>query len=100
MNARAGRPDRANLALSRKEDFQAFADAPRRIQPGTLTRSELRALDTAGRSAYDRARREWHANLGPIRTPQLASRCMSLSFVVRSRTRLELDRRFRSSADT
>ena len=73
MSAPASRPDPGNLALSRKEDFQAFADAPRRIQPGSLNRGELQALDTAARSAYDRARREWHANLGPIRTPQLAA---------------------------
>ncbi|MFD4880263.1 AAA family ATPase [Streptomyces sp. NPDC058420] len=73
MSAPARRPDPGNLALSRKEDFQAFVDAPRRIQPGTLNRSEMGALDTAARSAYDRTRREWHANLGPIRTPQLAS---------------------------
>lgn len=73
MSAPASRPNPGNLALSRKEDFQAFADAPRRIQPGTFNRSEMGALDTAARSAYDRARREWHANLGPIRTPQLAS---------------------------
>ncbi|MGW5868310.1 AAA family ATPase [Streptomyces sp. NPDC055239] len=62
-----------NLALSRKEDFQTFVDAPRRRQPDLLTRAQLAALSGEGRSAYDRARREWHANLGPLRTPQLAS---------------------------
>jgi hypothetical protein len=30
------------------------------------------ALDESARAEYDRARRIWHANLGPLRTPQLA----------------------------
>ncbi|MFI6542975.1 AAA family ATPase [Streptomyces prunicolor] len=69
----ASRPSPANLALSRKEDFKEFVDAPRRMQPETLNREALRALGATVRVVYDRARREWHANLGPIRTPQLAS---------------------------
>ncbi|MEH0655042.1 hypothetical protein QA995_37580 [Streptomyces scabiei] len=63
----------AVLTLSRKEDFQAFCDAPGRSQPPVLSRDELRILDAAERDAYNRARRQWHANLGPIRTPQLAA---------------------------
>ncbi|MFI0977988.1 AAA family ATPase [Streptomyces sp. NPDC021093] len=62
-----------NLALSRKEDFKTFANAPRREQPELLTRAELKALSAAARAAYNRLRREWHANLGPIKTPQLAA---------------------------
>lgn len=62
----------SNLALSRKEDFKAFASAPRREQPELLTRAELKALGPGAKVIYDRLRREWHANLGPIRTPQLA----------------------------
>ncbi|GGT07893.1 hypothetical protein GCM10010222_57330 [Streptomyces tanashiensis] len=61
-----------NLALSRKEDFKAFASAPRREQPELLTKAELKALSPGAKAIYDRSRREWHANLGPIRTPQLA----------------------------
>ncbi|MFD9813160.1 ATP-binding protein [Streptomyces sp. NPDC059080] len=61
-----------NLALSRKEDFKAFAYAPRREQPKLLTRAELKTLTAEEKAAYDRLRREWHANLGPIKTPQLA----------------------------
>lgn len=62
----------SNLALSRKEDFKAFAGAPRREQPERLTRPGLKALSPQAKAVYDRSRREWHANLGPIRTPQLA----------------------------
>ncbi|MFJ6438457.1 TniB family NTP-binding protein [Streptomyces sp. NPDC091416] len=67
------RPDSGNLALSRKEDFKAFVDAPRRPRPEILGRDELRSMDAPARVAYDRDRRLWHANLGPIRTPQLTS---------------------------
>ncbi|MER6205974.1 TniB family NTP-binding protein [Streptomyces sp. NPDC001642] len=69
----AGAVDLGNLALSRKEDFQTFVDAPRRPHPERLNRSELKLLDQRARSAYDVARRQWHANLGPIRTPQLTA---------------------------
>lgn len=69
----AGPPGLGNLALSRKEDFKTFVDAPRRTQPERLNQKMLQALDERARAAYDRARREWHANLGPIRTPQLAA---------------------------
>ncbi|MFD8632422.1 AAA family ATPase [Streptomyces sp. NPDC058892] len=73
MTGPVARQDPGNLALSRKEDFKAFVDASRRTRPDTLDQSALRALTAAERAAYDRARRQWHANLGPIRTPQLAA---------------------------
>ncbi|MEV8395313.1 MULTISPECIES: ATP-binding protein [unclassified Streptomyces] len=61
-----------NLALSRKEDWKAFAETPRRIQPEQLTRRQVKALGKEARVERDRLLREWHANLGPIKTPQLA----------------------------
>ncbi|OON82083.1 TniB family NTP-binding protein [Streptomyces tsukubensis] len=66
-----GRPLLDNLTLSRKEGFRQLAEAPRRIQPDKLTVKELAALSKPARAVYDRQRRDWHANLGPIRTPQL-----------------------------
>ncbi|MFF3932896.1 ATP-binding protein [Streptomyces hirsutus] len=65
-------PSPANLALSRKEDFKAFADGPRRTRPELLTMAQLAALSSGAKADYNRLRREWHANLGPIRTPQLS----------------------------
>lgn len=65
-------PVLGNLALSRKEDWKAFAEASRRSRPELLTRTQLRALGEDAKTDYDRQRREWHANLGPIKTPQLA----------------------------
>ncbi|WP_405928038.1 TniB family NTP-binding protein [Streptomyces griseus] len=69
----SARPSLACASLSRKEDFKAFADAPRRRRPDPLTRGQLAALSLSARAEYDLGRREWHANLGPLRTPQLAA---------------------------
>ncbi|GID29143.1 TniB family NTP-binding protein [Paractinoplanes brasiliensis] len=59
------------LALATKEDWKAYAESPRRIRPENLTRRQIDALSSHELARYDRTRREWHANLGPIRTPQL-----------------------------
>ncbi|MDX3800814.1 TniB family NTP-binding protein [Streptomyces sp. AK04-3B] len=67
------RPPLDNLTLSRKEGFRQLAQAPPRVQPDELTVKELAALSDRPRAVYDRQRRDWHANLGPIRTPQLAA---------------------------
>lgn len=72
MSAAASTARAGNLALSRKEDWKAFVDAPRRVQPEPLTRAQRDRLGTGARADYDRRRREWHANLGPLKTPQLA----------------------------
>jgi hypothetical protein len=64
-------PQPGSLALSRKEDFKAFAESPRRSRPDLLTRKQLKSLPTQARADYDRQRRQWHANIGPVKTPQL-----------------------------
>lgn len=61
-----------NLTLARKEGWQRFVETPARIQPEPLTRAELESLSEEAFEDYNRQRREWHANLGPIKTPQLA----------------------------
>jgi hypothetical protein len=61
-----------NLTLARKEGWRQFVDAARRQSPERLSRRQIRALGDRARMDYERARRVWHANLGPIRTPQLA----------------------------
>lgn len=69
------RPLRAldNLTLSRKEGWRRFVETPTRVQPDVLTRRKLRGLSEEVGRHYNRLRREWHANLGPIKTPQLAA---------------------------
>ncbi|OBJ33702.1 TniB family NTP-binding protein [Mycolicibacter heraklionensis] len=61
-----------NLTLSRKEGFFAFADAAALPQPERLTRTGLKGLSESALADYNARRRVWHANLGPLRTPQLA----------------------------
>jgi hypothetical protein len=61
-----------NLTLARKEGWRQFVECSPREQPEPLTRKEIRALGEEALAAYNRRRRVWHANLGPIRTPQLA----------------------------
>jgi hypothetical protein len=62
-----------NLTLARKEGWQRFVSTPARIPPEQLTRTELEALGENAYEDYNRQRREWHANLGTIKTPQLAA---------------------------
>jgi hypothetical protein len=49
----------------------AMAEAPPRARPPLLAAVEIAALPAAERRRYDQARAVWHANLGPIRTPQV-----------------------------
>ena len=67
------RPPRLdNLTLARKEGWQRFVNTPARIPPEPLTRGDFEALGENAYEDYNRQRREWHANLGPIKTPQMA----------------------------
>jgi hypothetical protein len=61
-----------NLTLARKEGWQRFVNTATGIPPEPLTRNELEALSEDAFDEYNRQRREWHANIGPIKTPQLA----------------------------
>lgn len=61
-----------NLTLARKEGWRRYVDAPARARPEPLTRTQIAALDEDARFEYNEARSQWHANLGPIKTPQLA----------------------------
>ena len=63
-----------NLTLAGKEGWQRFVNTPARIPPEPLTRTELEALGGKAFDDYNRQRREWHANLGSIKTPLAALR--------------------------
>lgn len=54
-----------------KVGWFAMADAPPRDRPPPLSGEEIAGLTPLGRRRYDQARAIWHANLGPIRTPQV-----------------------------
>lgn len=62
-----------NLTLARKEGWRSFIEASARAQPERLTTQDLRGLGEDALADYNRRRRVWHANLGPIRTPQFAA---------------------------
>jgi hypothetical protein len=62
-----------NLTLARKEGWRRMAEAPVRPQPDQLDPRRLRELSPAALETYNQQRRVWHANLGPLRTPQLAA---------------------------
>ncbi|WP_100515234.1 ATP-binding protein [Mycobacteroides abscessus] len=71
-NAEPEHPARLdNLTLARKEGWRQLVETPARISPEPLTRKDLEALDQGTYEDYNRHRREWHANLGTIKTPQL-----------------------------
>jgi hypothetical protein len=57
--------------LTRLPGLLRLVDAPPRLPPPRLSTAELAALPAPDRLRYDDARAVWHANLGPIRTPQL-----------------------------
>ncbi|MEW2636547.1 AAA family ATPase [Streptomyces sp. NPDC048389] len=62
-----------HLTLSRKEGFGRLAEAPRRKRPELLSRRQLKKLGKEALAEYNRDRRKWHANLGPLGTPQMKS---------------------------
>ncbi|MEV6231815.1 ATP-binding protein [Saccharopolyspora shandongensis] len=62
-----------NLTLARKEGWRHYVHAPARERPDALTLKQIRALPDKARADYDKQRRVWHANLGPLKTPQLAA---------------------------
>lgn len=62
-----------NLTLSRKEGWREYVDAPKRIRPDALSKAQIRRLSEAAADIYNQRRADWHNNLGPLRTPQLAA---------------------------
>lgn len=66
----AGGEDR-QYTLTRLTGWLRMVTAGPRTPPPHLSTGELAALRPADRSRYNDARTVWHANLGPIRTPQL-----------------------------
>jgi hypothetical protein len=62
-----------NLTLSRKEGWRAYVTAPKRTKPETLSRAQIRRLNDSAADIYNQRRADWHNNIGPLRTPQLAT---------------------------
>jgi hypothetical protein len=62
--------DLHNISLTTKEDWGRFVDAPSRVKPDDASREKLDGLSDTARRQYNQLRLDWHANLGPFRTPQ------------------------------
>jgi hypothetical protein len=75
-------PLERDYTLSRKAGWFARAEAPARARPELLDRARLENLTKAERLAYDDQRSVWHANLGPIITPQMQAAFDDLDDIV------------------
>jgi AAA domain len=73
-----------NLTLSRKEGFQAKAEAPKREPLDLLTVRALARLGRDARREYDEQRSIWHANLPAIKTAQLVELHEEIAIIVAS----------------
>jgi len=62
-----------NLTLSRKEGWRDFTRAPKRECPEVLSKARIRHLSDAAADIYNQRRYDWHNNIGPLKTPQLAA---------------------------
>jgi hypothetical protein len=63
--------DLQNISLGRKEDWAKVVQAAPRVQPQRLSVRQVQALSPSAKRTYDKLRRDWHANIGVLRTPQL-----------------------------
>jgi hypothetical protein len=73
-----------DYTLSRQAGWFERVDGPQRVAPVRYTRADLDALDPVERRRYDEQRAVWHANLGPIVTPQMQSLFCELDEIVGS----------------
>jgi hypothetical protein len=71
-----------DYSLSLKEGWLRSLDAPARTQPATHGLDQLRAMGEAERACYEEQRSVWHANLGPISTPQMQAAHEDLDEIV------------------
>lgn len=81
---RTGEEGECDYTLSRKAGWFMRAEMAPRVSPGVCTRAALDALGGAERRRYDDARAVWHANLGPIVTPQMQTLFDELEEIVQS----------------
>lgn len=77
-------PQACASPLCRKEGWSRWAEAPAPKKPAVLTTSELKSLSSDELFEYDERRRNWHANIGPLATPQMIEAHESLWEIVDS----------------
>jgi len=65
------RPADRAYSLSTRTGWEEFVTAPPRQRPDLLTAAKISELPAQARAEYEERRSVWHANLGPLRTPQM-----------------------------
>jgi hypothetical protein len=65
------RPAERAYSLSTRSGWEEFVTAPPRQRPDPLALAQIRKLPEMARAEYEERRSVWHANLGPLRTPQM-----------------------------
>jgi AAA domain len=65
------RPADRAYTLSTRQGWNEFVTAPPRPRPDQLTPAQIRKLPEQARLEYEERRSVWHANIGPLRTPQM-----------------------------
>lgn len=65
------RPAERAYSLSTRQGWEEFVTAPLRQRPDPLTRAQIGKLPEQARLEYEEHRSVWHANIGPLRTPQM-----------------------------
>jgi hypothetical protein len=73
-----------DYTLCRQAGWLARVSSPVRTGPVHCTREQLDAMETVDRRRYDEQRAVWHANLGPIVTPQMQTLFAELDEIVGS----------------
>jgi len=67
-------PAERAYTLSTRAGWAEFVTAPARPRPELLSPAQVQALPEQARLEYEEQRSVWHANLGPLRTPQMRRR--------------------------
>ena len=65
------RPAERAYTLSTRAGWEEFVTAPSRHRPELLSAARIRKLPGQARAEYEERRSVWHANIGPLRTPQM-----------------------------
>jgi len=66
-------PGERAYTLSTKQGWNTFVTAPERQRPDPLTPGQQARLSKRAGLEYEERRSVWHANLGPLRTPQMSA---------------------------
>lgn len=70
--------------LSTKEGWERYVNTPAPEAPDRLRTNEIRGLSEAARQEYNDRRAAYHANIGPLKTPQLTAVYDELNVILKA----------------